>query len=483
MDLRPRWKSRLDRAGFAVQRVLPSRLKDPLLADAETALGSIGGKRAFMRFADAFRSKLFERLAAAYGDDLFAKLLAVKLSNLAVAQHHYRRRHADLVARPVQLTVDPTNACQLACPGCVHTANPERRELFDWPRLAMPASVHDAFLERTGPFAFSTLLYNYGEPLLHKDFPEFVRSAKRFLLFTHTSTNLSMPLPDTDALVASGLDRIVCSIDGATQDVYARYRRSGNLEMVLDNVRRLVAARKRSGRRTPYLVWQFLTFRHNAHQVRDAIRTARALGVDEAHIETPFGVEHDDADIQAVTVRERGRHVFARWDGNWCSKRERRGVETAAPAIEREFARSWEERFDDETGGAEEPTRGAAPTCDWLYQNVTLDGARRVLPCCMAPEKTDKPLVFARFGLDDGDRLPNPANTPMAFRARLAFGDRADYDARAQDLPAAEKPFCAECREKPPPYHLNNIAGDVWALDEARALPRMLAAALTGWKR
>ncbi len=483
MDLRPRWKSRLERAGFAVRRVLPARLKDPLLDEAETALRSIDEKRAFMRFADAFRSKLFDRLDAAYRDELFAKLLALKLSNLAVAQHHYHRRHADLVARPVQLTVDPTNACQLACPGCVHTTNPERRGLFDWPRAALPASVHDAFLELAGPFAFSTLLYNYGEPLLHRDFPSFVRSAKRFLLFTHTSTNLSMPVPDPDALVASGLDRIVCSIDGATQDVYARYRRNGDLALVVENVRKLVAARKRSGTRTPYLVWQFLTFRHNAHQVRDAIRTARALGVDEALVETPFSVEHDDPDIRAVTVRERGRHVFARWDGNWCSKPERHRVDAAAPAIEREYARSWEERFDEETAGAEEPSRRGALTCDWLYQNVTLDGARRVLPCCMAPETSEKPLVFARFDADDGVRLRNPANTPMAVLARLALGDRKSYDSRVRDLPRAERPYCAECREKPPPYHLNNIAGDAWALDPERALPRMLAATLTGWER
>ncbi len=214
-----------------------------------------------MRFADSFQSRMFELFLRGYGTEPFAKLLALKLSNLAVAQYHYRRRHSVLVSRPVQLTVDPTNACQLGCPACVHTTNAPYAAIFDWPRQTLPVETHDRFLAGMGPFALSTLLYNYGEPLLHKQFSKFVQSAKKYLLFVHTSTNLSMPLSDPDELVNSGLDRMVLSIDGTTQETYERYRRNGNLELVFENVRKLVAARKRSGLRTPIPVLAVPDFR------------------------------------------------------------------------------------------------------------------------------------------------------------------------------------------------------------------------------
>ena len=37
--------------------------------------------------------------------------------------------------------------------------------------------------------------------------------------------------------VESGLDRLIISIDGTTQDVYKQYRVGGNLEKVLEGAR------------------------------------------------------------------------------------------------------------------------------------------------------------------------------------------------------------------------------------------------------
>ena len=482
MDLRTRYQYHRDRLVCLIDRHLPRPLGNALLAEVETALRAPARKKDFMRFADSFQSRMFELFLQGYGTEPFAKLLALKLSNLAVAQYHYRRRHSVLVSRPVQLTVDPTNACQLGCPACVHTTNAPYAAIFDWPRQTLPVETHDRFLAGMGPFALSTLLYNYGEPLLHKQFSKFVQSAKKYLLFVHTSTNLSMPLSDPDELVNSGLDRMVLSIDGTTQETYERYRRNGNLELVFENVRKLVAARKRSGLRTPYLCWQFLTFDHNAHQTADAIARARELGVNEILVETPFAVDSDAPDIRAVTVRERGRHVFEEWDGNWCSAEWRRGAGDAATAIDDEFGRSWEQRFVEEGQGKEEESRSGAPTCDWLYQNVTLDGAARIMPCCMAPEKSGKRLVFANFGETGAGTNLDPVNTPMGVRSRLAFADRAEYDAEVGPLTDSARPFCAECQEKPPPYHLDNIGGDIRALDDSGVLPRSLAQVLTDWK-
>jgi hypothetical protein len=385
-----------------------------------------------------------------------------------------------LLSAPFQLKVDTANACQLACPACVHTSNEDYAARFDWPRTTLQLDLYDQFLDRLGPFAFYASIYNYGEPLLNKRFPEFVQHSKKYLLCVATSTNLSMPLADTDSIVASGLDKMVLSIDGATQETYARYRRKGKLDLVLENVRNLVASKKRLGVESPYLVWQFLTFEHNAHEVDAAIRMARELGVNEINVVTPFAVDTDDPGIRAVTIRRRGRYTFAAWDGRWCSRARRQAVAQIAPRVEALFNRSWESRLH-ESGGSGEASHPQSSTCDWLYHNITLDGAARLMPCCMAPDKQDKFLVFERLSAGGGDGAKDWINSPMARLARLSFQNRKAYEAEVVQMAREDQPFCARCKETPKTYGLANVAADIRNLDENRILPRPLQWALAQW--
>jgi len=73
---------------------------------------------------------------------------------------------------------------------------------------------------------------------------------------------------------------MVLSIDGATQPIYERFRRKGNLELVFENIRKLVAAKRRVGKRTAILAWRMLAFEHNIHEIPAAIEKAKELGVD-----------------------------------------------------------------------------------------------------------------------------------------------------------------------------------------------------------
>lgn len=85
-----------------------------------------------------------------------------------------------------------------------------------------------------------------------------IHQAKRYLLHTAISTSLSVERFDAEAPVASGLDCMILSIDGATQQVYQCFRRKGDLGLVLENLRRLVGARRKLRSRTPVLVWNFM---------------------------------------------------------------------------------------------------------------------------------------------------------------------------------------------------------------------------------
>jgi hypothetical protein len=106
---------------------------------------------------------------------------------------------------------------------------------------------------------------------------------------------------------------------------------------------------------------------------------------------------------------------------------------------------------------------------------MTLDGAARIMPCCMAPDKADKHLVFANFTGKD------VVNSRMAMLARLAFSDRAAFQRDTEGAEPGGIPFCAKCTENPPLYGLVNVAGDIRAIDDRGAIPRRLRWALTNW--
>jgi hypothetical protein len=82
------------------------------------------------------------------------------------------------------------------------------------------------------------------------------------------------------ALVEAGLDHISASIDGITQPVYEQYRRNGRVERAIAGLHHLVAARRRLGRTTPHIRWQYLVFAHNEHEYVPARALAREIGVD-----------------------------------------------------------------------------------------------------------------------------------------------------------------------------------------------------------
>ncbi len=101
----------------------------------------------------------------------------LKLTNFLISRYHYVCQHLYLISKPVTLMVDPSNACQLRCPACVHSTNEEFTKGFLWPSGIMKVPAYRSLLRDLGPFALSTVLFNYGDPLLHREIADFVLAA------------------------------------------------------------------------------------------------------------------------------------------------------------------------------------------------------------------------------------------------------------------------------------------------------------------
>jgi len=131
------------------------------------------------------------------------------------------------------------------------------------------------------------IFYFQGEPFLNPGFLSMVQYASRKGLYTATSTNAHY-LNDAVAktTVESGLDRLIISIDGTTQETYQQYRVGGNLKKVLEGAANIVKWKKNLKSKTPFVVFQFLVVRHNEHQIKEVQELGRQVGVDDVWLKT-----------------------------------------------------------------------------------------------------------------------------------------------------------------------------------------------------
>ena len=77
----------------------------------------------------------------------------------------------------------------------------------------------------------------------------------------------------------SGLDALIVSLSGTTQEAYERFR-GGRLEVALAGVRAIVAAKRALGSRTPHVQLSFIVTDRAERQIPELKELARSLGVD-----------------------------------------------------------------------------------------------------------------------------------------------------------------------------------------------------------
>lgn len=186
---------------------------------------------------------------------------------------------------PVFVSVEPAAVCQLKCPACpVGMGESERRKVKG--ERTMSHDVWQRVLEEIRETALVVQFYFQGEPLLNKDLPQMVTEAHEAGIYTILSTNAQAMTPDlAEALVKSGLDRIIVSMDGLTQATYEAYRVGGSLDKCKAALRYLREAKDQlRGRMTIEL--QCLRLRTNEREWAQFKHEYKALGADRLVFKT-----------------------------------------------------------------------------------------------------------------------------------------------------------------------------------------------------
>jgi MoaA/NifB/PqqE/SkfB family radical SAM enzyme len=137
------------------------------------------------------------------------------------------------------------------------------------------------FLDRYGKYLIAADLFNWGESLLHPKIFDIVRLFHERHIFHQISSNLNIRNKSVlEKICDAGLDRLIVSISGTTQETYERYHRRGDISLVVENLKHLIEYRKRMHLFSPIIELKYLTFKYNTHQVPEALRLANQIGVD-----------------------------------------------------------------------------------------------------------------------------------------------------------------------------------------------------------
>jgi radical SAM protein with 4Fe4S-binding SPASM domain len=165
------------------------------------------------------------------------------------------------------------------------------------------------------------IFYFQGEPYLNPEFLEMVKYASEKGIYTATSTNAHY-LNDINAkkTVESGLDRLIISIDGTTQEVYKSYRVGGNLEKVIEGAKNIMKWKKELNSKTPFVFFQFLVVKPNEHQIEDIKRLAKEVGVDEVRFKTAQVYEYETDPNQLIPENQKYSRYIKNEDGTYRSK-------------------------------------------------------------------------------------------------------------------------------------------------------------------
>ncbi|MBI4557225.1 MAG: radical SAM protein [Candidatus Hydrogenedentes bacterium] len=250
-----------------------------------------------------------------------------KVRNYILAQREKALKAVEVKSLPYILNLDTLNGCNLKCPFCPTGTGQHER-----PKARLPLEHAKNVIDAVKDHVLEVRFYNWGEPFLNPNIFEIIRHAREAGLYTIINSNFSIRVDHlAEKILDSGLDFLSLSVDGLEQGTLEIYRRKANSELVFENVRKLVAARRGRGLSRPRIELAFLVFRHNEHEVPRLEAMGKELGVDH--------------------IYPRRAYIFH---------------ESLVPEHPDFQPRQYE--F---TG-----------TCDFLYQELTIEATGSVSPCC-----------------------------------------------------------------------------------------------------
>ena len=205
---------------------------------------------------------------------------------------------------PFFLSIETANYCNLNCPECpvgIRDVTKIVPQLFD-------LTLYKKIINEQKSTLQHVILYFQGEPLLNSKLNEFVEYAHKARIYTSTSTNGQLLCDYAEKIVQSGLDKLIVSVDGSTQETYENYRVGGLLQKTLDGIKQLVYWKTELRSATPLIEIQFIVMKSNEHQLNEMKLLAKSLKVDRLRFKTAQLYDFEDGNNRLTTFSKYARY-------------------------------------------------------------------------------------------------------------------------------------------------------------------------------
>ncbi|MBU1939210.1 radical SAM protein [Candidatus Micrarchaeota archaeon] len=186
------------------------------------------------------------------------------------------------LGHPHSVTIEPINICNLDCEFCSSPPALIKRE-----KRAMSATEFRCAVDSLRPYTHHLWLFLVGEPFLNPALPEMLSYANSRNMHVTVSTNATTLTPKTiSAIVSSGLDRLIISLDGTTKTTYEKMRRGGNFLNVIENIKCIANEKKKMRSLKPVVELQMIVTKINEHEADGFAKFTKDLGAERSALKT-----------------------------------------------------------------------------------------------------------------------------------------------------------------------------------------------------
>lgn len=278
---------------------------------------------------------------------------------------------------PRVVFIEVTNHCNLLCEMCPRTfVTYEEPQTLSW----------ENFLRIVGQFPEMqrAVLHGIGEPLINKDLPRMIEHLKARGVTVLFNTNATL-LTEAWArkLIASGLDEIRVSIDGADPQTYAQIRGAPLLHKLIANLKRFVEIQTELNAASPKPSIWMTGMRENIAELPALVKIAGKIGVREVYVQRM--VYYLDS-ATSTGLLEAGHALFDDFDSQADAVIAQAEAVARAVGVTLRASGAADPRTSLSAGQQEKPRPWAACLRPWTTAYVTANG--NCLPCCIAPFAT-----------------------------------------------------------------------------------------------
>lgn len=307
---------------------------------------------------------------------------------------------------PKRVRLDISTVCQLKCRECYMVTDSKTVKTKGCKYGYMKFEDFKKFVDEND--LESIELSNSGEIFLNPDFIKIIKYAhkKGIELTAINGVNLNtLSEKQAEALVKYQFADISVSIDGATQETYQQYRINGNIDTVFENIRRINRYKKIYKSEVPRLVYKFIVWGYNEHELDLARKLAKKLKM-EIEFERPWNDKTSPIQNQQ--------------------------------AVDEAIGTTWHR--DSYTEQLEKFNQGEVMffDCDFMWNQPQINWDGKLLGCCC--------LYWDDFGANAfKDGFLNALNSPKYVYAKNMLMGKAEP---RDDIPCSKCEIYQELREK-----------------------------------